>query len=53
MKKRILPERIQEVPEDDEMEVDDVVMEDVKAEKIGKGDHIFMVDIEAFEDECR
>ena len=52
-KKKTLPEHIQELPEDDDMEVDDFVTRDVRSEKIEKGDHIFMVDIEAFEDECR
>lgn len=51
-KRKALPACIEEAPDKDEMEVDNV-REDVKVEKIGKGDRIFMVDIEAFEDEHR
>lgn len=51
-KRKILPARIEEAPDENEMEVDDDV-KGVKMEMIDKGDHIFMVDIEAFKDECR
>lgn len=49
-RRRILPERIEEAPEEDGMEVEEEVKER-KTEAIGKGDRIFMVDIEAFEEE--
>lgn len=51
-KRKILPACIEEAPDEDEMEVDDDV-KGVKMETVDKGDCIFMVDIEAFEDERR
>lgn len=51
-KRKTLPECIEEVPDEDEMAIDDDI-KGVKMETIDKGDCIFMVDIEAFEDECR
>lgn len=51
-KRKTLPERIEEVPDEDEMEIDDDI-KGVKTETIDKGGHIFIVDIEAFEDEHR
>lgn len=51
-KRKTLPERVEEAPDKDKMEVDDD-MKEVKTETIDKGDRIFMVDIEAFKDEQR
>lgn len=51
-KRKTLPERIEEALDEDKMEIDDD-MKEVKTETIDKGDHIFMVDIEAFEGEHR
>lgn len=51
-KGKTLPARVEEALDDDEMEIDDGI-KGMKTEKIDKGDCIFMVDIEAFEEERR
>lgn len=49
-KGKTLPIHVEEASDEDEMEIDDGIKE-MKTEKIDKGDRIFMVDIEYFEDE--
>lgn len=49
-KGKTLPARVEEALDDDKMEIDKDI-KGMKMEKIDKGDCIFVVDIEAFEEE--